>query len=95
MALIDKQGQPLTLEDFEASPSSEFHDGLAEMAEGSLYGYIDTAGAWVISPQFPETYPFSNGLAQVGWPGKHEWAYIDKQGKTVWKGTDTCKYPPF
>jgi hypothetical protein len=93
MAIIDKQGKQLTPPEYDAFASSEFHEGLAAMRKGPVYGYIDPAGTWVIPPQFDEAYNFSSGLALVVWREKREWAYIDRQGRIVWKGADRCQYP--
>jgi hypothetical protein len=95
MAIIDKQGKQLTPPEFEAFLVSGFHEGLAAMSKGSTYGYIDPKGTWVIPPQFDEAYSFSSGLALVVWRGKREWAYIDRQGRIVWKGADRCQYTVF
>ena len=47
------------------------------------YGYIDRAGAWMISPRFQWVRPFQHGLAWVGEPGSRG-AYIDPKGRVVW-----------
>jgi hypothetical protein len=93
MAIIDKQGNQLTPPEFETSSISEFHEGLAAIRNGAVYGYINPAGTWVVAPQFDEAFSFSNGLALVRWNARREWAYIDLQGKVVWKGADRCDYP--
>ena len=48
---------------------------------GSAGGDIDTAGKFVINPQFDEAASFSEGLAQVRDSGR--WGYVDKSGKLV------------
>ncbi len=77
----------------------DFHEGLAGAQDfkTQLYGFIDTTGNWVISPQYTDipyclscsynrqryTYQgFYNGLAMVEIGTK--WGYINKQGKVVW-----------
>lgn len=95
MAIIDKHGKQVTPSEFDAFISSEFHERRAAIRKGNVFGYIDPAGLWVIPPQFDEAYNFSNGLALVVWREKHEWAYIDRNGRTVWKGIDRCQYPAF
>src|SRR5437588_1750187 len=42
-------------------------------------GYIDSAGKWVINPQFEDALNFTEGLAPVSVGGR--WGYIDKTGK--------------
>ncbi len=93
MAVIDKQGKQVTAPEFDAFVSSEFHEGLAAIRKGTLFGYIDPAGKWAIDPQFDQAYRLSNGLALVRWNSTREWAYIDQHGRTVWKSADRCKYP--
>lgn len=44
-------------------------------------GYINTAGEWVIAPQYSSASPFVNGLALVGTSGYPAiWQIIDKTG---------------
>ena len=93
MAIIDKQGAQLTPQEFDAFLSSEFHEGLAPIRKGQVYGYIDPSGRMVIPPQFDEAHNFSDGLALVVWYQKREWAYVDKHGNVIWKGVDRCQLP--
>jgi hypothetical protein len=52
-------------------------------------GYADKTGKIVINPQFMEALPFYGGLALVVFKvsGGDEMAWIDKEGKTVWRET--------
>ncbi len=60
----------------------EFIGGLAPVKEtGKQWGFIDTAGKYVLSPQYDDALRFSQGLAAVCVGGK--WGYIDKTGKYV------------
>lgn len=93
MAIIDKHGTQLTPQEFDAFLSSEFHEGLAPIRKGRVYGYIDPSGRWVLPPQFDEAHNFSDGLALVAWYQKREWAYVDKHGNAIWKGVDRCQPP--
>lgn len=68
----------------------DFSDGLAvAMRKGeNLWGYIDTSGAFVISPRFVSSptdyvYAFSDGLAMIEVKGK--FGYIDRSGEFVIK----------
>jgi hypothetical protein len=45
------------------------------------YGFIDTTGAFVISPQFENAASFSDGLAAVKIDGM--WGFIDRSGRQV------------
>jgi|HubBroStandDraft_3_1064219.scaffolds.fasta_scaffold60561_2 hypothetical protein len=97
LALIDKQGRQTKLDGFGPNAfNSQFHEGLAAVDDqGSLYGYIDPSGKWVIPPQFDYAERFSDGVARVEWRRKREWGYIDKQGRVIWRGVDKCQYPAF
>lgn len=97
LALIDKPGRQTKLDGFGPNAfNSQFHEGLAAVDDqGSLYGYIDPSGKWVIPPQFDYAERFSDGVARVEWRRKREWGYIDKQGRVIWRGVDKCQYPAF
>lgn len=61
-----------------------FSDGLApiSVSEGKA-GYIDKTGKFVMNPQFNLACPFYGGLALVFTDSGR--AYIDKEGKYVWR----------
>jgi hypothetical protein len=65
--------------------AGRFFDGLALIQRNGLYGYIDQAGAIVITPQYKFAESFSEGLAVVRvWNDKEssdEYYYIDKRGE--------------
>ena len=61
-----------------------FAEGLAAVAVGDQYGYIDSVGRLAIKPQFETARSFSGGLAAVQ-SGEH-WSYIDKSGQVVIRG---------
>ncbi len=65
--------------------SLEFHEGLAYVKEGDLWGYIDKKGSYVISPRYKSANEFVNGVARVYLVEKSA-AYIDKSGKIIYKG---------
>jgi hypothetical protein len=50
---------------------------------GDKWGYKDTTGTFVITPQFDWAIGFWHGLAQVKVDGKL--GYIDRTGKYIWK----------
>ncbi len=58
-----------------------FSDGLAQVREGELWGYVSEDGTQPIAAAFEESLPFSEGLAAVRREGK--WGYIDARGQTV------------
>jgi hypothetical protein len=52
------------------------------------FGYADKTGKIVINPQFNEAFPFFGGLALVNTTGGPDGlAWIDKEGKYVWRET--------
>jgi len=60
-----------------------FHEGVALVKVGDLWGYIDTTGEMILEPQFEEADSFSEGLACVRREGSDPWEYIDMEGNTV------------
>jgi len=75
---INKDGQPLTARfDY----ALDFSEGLAPVAIGNLWGYIDKYGDIVIPPSFDTAQPFSEGLALVKQRGLS--GYIDASGQIV------------
>ena len=65
-----------------------FSEGMADAKDGTLWGYIDKQGQWVISPRFDQAFVFVDGLALAQLRG--QWIYVDKSGATirsnVWDG---------
>jgi hypothetical protein len=78
---IDKSGE----EKFklkEARTVFAFSEGLAMFVTTDMkFGFVDKTGTVVISPQFEDALPFSEGLAAVSQNGRY--GFIDKNGKTV------------
>ncbi len=66
---------------------ASFSNGLARIRIGDSFGYIDKTGKIVINPQFANALPFYGELAWVtfGSGSDEEMAWIDKEGKTVWR----------
>ena len=79
-----------------------FAEGLAAVTLAEVtrehplrYGYIDTTGAVVIQPQFWDAAQFSGGMARVEFPDR-TWGYIDRTGRTLWRGEPEPEPPsPF
>lgn len=87
---------PITLE---GSYLIDFSEGYASFVERvkpevgrARWGFIDTSGAVVISPQFDFVREFSEGLAAVAFPNQQvcsdcdtdlDWGFINKSGKLV------------
>lgn len=61
-----------------------FSEGLSVIKIGDRFGYIDNTGKIVINPQFKFGNQFNNGMARVVFDSG-DWAYIDKEGKVVWR----------
>ncbi len=91
IVLIDKAGVS-TKTNVSAKDVQPFSEGLAAFAtriktssdngvEITDWGFIDLKGNVVVSPEFDEVLPFSDGLAAVR-RGK-KWGYIDKSGELV------------
>ena len=53
---------------------------------GRKFGYVDRNGHWAIKPAWDDAQPFHDGLAYVGNWKDGKVAYIDHQGKSIWKG---------
>ena len=87
LGYVDKEGR-LIIPQFEVVGA--FDEGLAPVAIGDHYGYIDKTGQMVIEPQFDDAYSFSEGLARVGMIGKNAYdedvmlyGFIDRTGHMV------------
>jgi hypothetical protein len=60
-----------------------FSEGLAAVREpGGKWGYIDTAGNWVVQPEYGWANPFADGLGEVIIDARA--GYVDRIGKVVW-----------
>ena len=90
--LIDTDGN-IIFEMKTADVTHTFSEGLAcvgvknEESGKISYGYIDTKGNWVITPQFDMASDFHEGMADVGYYEKDgdggRYGYIDTKGKIV------------
>lgn len=84
---IDKKGRYFRAPDAETTKASSFSDGLAPIAIGGRYGYLDKAGTLAIEPRFSWAGVFSNGqaLVRVKAEGDKEEKYgiIDRGGRFV------------
>jgi FG-GAP-like repeat/WG containing repeat len=89
---------PVPLATYQFAVGDFDHDGLPDLVgmtsptipNNSLWGFIDTSGKVVITPQYPEASAFSEGLAAIctGDCGPkatkpHSRGYIDRDGKVV------------
>lgn len=68
-----------------------FHEGLAMVWAGDLFGYINTSDQLAIGPKFKEAGWFADGLALVCINGKY--GFIDKTGKLAIKPRFDCAEP--
>ena len=88
-AFIDRSGQVrISLKPGQAAHS--FSEGLAAVSVDKKWGFIDTAGRFVIRPQFGWVGDFSDGLAAVTstpesayWSKTTLFGFIDKSGQYV------------
>lgn len=58
-----------------------FKDGMARIQTANEWGFVDSAGAIAIAPQFDEVADFSDGYAAA--KRDEKWGVIDKQGKWI------------
>jgi hypothetical protein len=81
---IDTTGK-LVLSSTKWMPAGDFSEGLAVVAVGKKYGFIDKTGAYVLQPIYDLAEPFKGGLARVIAAGSNpaEIGYIDKTGAIV------------
>lgn len=68
-----------------------FHEGLAMVCTGDLFGYINTSDQITIGPKFREAGWFADGLALVCINGKY--GFIDKTGKIAIQPRFDCAEP--
>lgn len=66
---------------FYFNDAKDFHEGVAAVKQGSLWGYASKGFSWVIMPKFDEAGDFKDGKALVR-KGKKEY-YIGKDGKKI------------
>lgn len=61
-----------------------------EQVRSGKWGFINTRGEYVITPQYDETHGFINGLAEVEFKAEPEnkIGYIDKMGRYIWTPTN-------
>ena len=76
-ALIDVDGN--VIKETRATNVMGFSYGLSGAFENELWGYVNTAGEWVIKPQYERAKMFSGGMARVQ---KNEvWSYVNTKGE--------------
>ncbi len=61
--------------------AEDFAEGLAAVARGTLFGFIDREGKVVADFAYDKTYPFAGGMAMVVRAGKY--GFIDRTGKEI------------
>jgi hypothetical protein len=59
----------------------KFSEGLAGVLFGAKWGFVDTAGKWVIKPMFEEVSRFDHGYAPARL--ENRWGFIDRKGLYV------------
>ena len=87
---IDTKGNvviPFNFQETYTASMNEFHEGLAVQGVnnnnkyGSVFGYIDKKGNWVIEPKYDRAEDFNNGVASVAI--KDKYGYINKKGEAI------------
>jgi hypothetical protein len=83
---INQNGETVIPPQFNQARS--FGEGLAsvQIESGGKWGFINRKGNIVIKPQFDGAGSFSDGIAEVQVGNKY--AYIDRNGKYIWKPTN-------
>lgn len=66
---------------FDFDMALPFSEGIACVAVGGTYGFIDKLGAWIAPPVYEDAGDFKEGLAKVRKNGK--WGYLNKNGEVV------------
>jgi len=73
-------GSPHSMEGMTKYDLKLLRDGVID-CEGCEWGYIDTLGNTIISPQYEKAQSYKNGIALIKSGGK--WGMIDRQGGTL------------
>jgi hypothetical protein len=76
----------------DVSEIGDFSEGLAVYELAGLYGYLDTTGSKVISPQFQKAWNFEEGFARVTL--RDQQGLINKSGEFVIKPEYSRVYTP-
>lgn len=77
----DRFGGVITNEEY--TDSQDFAEGLQQVKQNGLWGYINRFAQWVIEPRYDNASSFHDGLALVEKDGKL--LYIDHEGNVVWQ----------
>jgi len=79
LAFVNSSGKVVLSGQFENFGEDGFSEELMAAASGGKWGFIDTAGKWVVEPQFESASAFAARLACVTIGGRK--GYIDKTGR--------------
>lgn len=82
--IIHKSGKMKLVEDKTVRMVEKFSENLAPFLKGGFYGYMDTTGKEIITPNYISVGEFSGGLAWVK-TNDNKVGYIDKSGKIIVK----------
>jgi hypothetical protein len=66
---------------FQFERCDDYHEGVALVRVGGLYGYLDRRGKWVAEPLLDDGWFFSEGMAAARW--KNLWGYVEKSGRLL------------
>ena len=88
MALCSVDGDMIRLQSG-ASSIGYFSEGLAQLYDGSLYGYIDRSGNWIIEPQYAYASNFFKGVAIVSESTDSSAKAIDTSGNILFEFENT------
>ncbi len=81
IGFVNRAGEVVMSGKFNSVNDVGFSEGLAPVASSGKWGYVDSAGEWIVNPQFEGAQGFSGGLAPVVVGGKT--GYINRDGRFV------------
>ncbi|MDO8680541.1 MAG: WG repeat-containing protein [Acidobacteriota bacterium] len=81
IAFVNRAGEVMLSGKFSSVTDGGFSEGVAPVESTGKWGYVDTAGEWIINPQFEGAQGFSGGLAPVVVGGKT--GYINTAGRFI------------
>ncbi|MBM77217.1 MAG: hypothetical protein CL846_01925 [Crocinitomicaceae bacterium] len=100
MGCINEQGVWAIKPQYDYKLYSQFVDGIAVVSVDGKFGYIDTAGNYVLQPEYGNAFNFTGDISMVdnaSWDPDNAgtWQYINKQGVIVGDWSEKLFYYSF